>query len=520
MANQITVDIVADTRSLVAGVKQTNTQLNSLNQSVGKLKSAFGGIAAAFGFQVGIGLLKDAIQGYAEEEATFKKLANLYGEDAQKVIDGINKLSKGLAVDDGAIAQYFLDLAAATDVRFKPFYNDIVTQSVRLGTVLSQPPEQFITAWTKALKDGKITANEVAKLGIDLTEEQKKTFNGLTTTAERIKFLLDAAAQQSKDAEKFVSPWQRLTFQYGELKDMIGKALLPVLTKIVNWYKDLSPAQQDLVDKVAAFVIGLAALATVLAPLVIVGEAFVGMFMALRKAQLLVTAAQALMNLAFSPYLVVILAVIAAGVLLYKNWDTIKDVAGKLVDKLKGVWQWIKDNWSTLLTLLGGPIGAAITLITKNLDGIKSAFSNVFNAIKGLFSGDISAFTSFGRDLINGLVNGIKSMAMAPINAVKSIASGVTSAVKSIFGIKSPSKVFKGFGENIVQGLSLGIEGAQKLAVGSMADLSRGLSLTPNYGTASRGGVTVNINAGLGTDPYELGRAVRAALNKYDGVNG
>ena len=32
--------------------------------------------------------------------------------------------------------------------------------------------------------------------------------------------------------------------------------------------------------------------------------------------------------------------------------------------------------------------------------------------------------------------------------------------------------------------------------------------------------VSVTINAGLGTDPYELGRAVRAALDKYDGVNG
>jgi hypothetical protein len=52
-----------------------------------------------------------------------------------------------------------------------------------------------------------------------------------------------------------------------------------------------------------------------------------------------------------------------------------------------------------------------------------------------------------------------------------------------------------------------------------MSDLSTGLSLTPNFGT-SRGGVNVTINAGLGTDPYELGRAVRAALNKYDGVNG
>ena len=49
MANNIVVDIVADTRSLVRGVNETNAKLNTLNGSVSKVTGAFKGIAAAFG---------------------------------------------------------------------------------------------------------------------------------------------------------------------------------------------------------------------------------------------------------------------------------------------------------------------------------------------------------------------------------------------------------------------------------------------------------------------------------------
>ena len=65
-----------------------------------------------------------------------------------------------------------------------------------------------------------------------------------------------------------------------------------------------------------------------------------------------------------------------------------------------------------------------------------------------------------------------------------------------------------------MQGLALGISGNQRLATNAL-----NLPLTPSF--AGRGSnITVNINAGIGTDPYEVGRYVKAALDKYSGVNG
>jgi len=44
MANNIVIDIVADTRSLVRGVNETNAKLNTLNGSVSKVTGAFLGL--------------------------------------------------------------------------------------------------------------------------------------------------------------------------------------------------------------------------------------------------------------------------------------------------------------------------------------------------------------------------------------------------------------------------------------------------------------------------------------------
>lgn len=523
MANQITVDIVADTRRLVSGVKETNQQLNSLNASVSKVKTAFSGLAAAFGFQVGMSFLKEAVKGAAEDEAAFARLGDLFGKDIEAITTKVNEISSKFKVDDGSIAQYFVDLKSAFSSRFDSFVPTVVEASATLALLTGKPLDTVIAQWAKTLKDGKITAQEVQKLGIDLTTEQEQAFNKLTTTAEKLQFLLDIinSPENQKKALDNLTPYQKWQYFMEKLSDTVGGPLLKAFEKFFDFYDKLSPTQQKIVDGVGALVVGLIALAAVLAPVVLVGEALVGLFIAYNVAARAAAVAQGLMNLAFSPYLVVVAAVIAIGILLYKNWDKVKEAGQFLLDKLKVIWTWIKDNWEKLLAILGGPIGAAVAIIIKNWDKIKEAFTNTINAVKSLFSGNVSAFASFGRDIINGLVNGIKSMAMAPINAVKGIASGIKNAFTGLFGIGSPSKVFAGYGKNLVEGLSNGIDAAQNLAIGSIDSLSSGLTLNPTPGFSSgRGAVTVNINAGLGTDPYELGRAVRAALNKYDGVNG
>ena len=80
-------------------------------------------------------------------------------------------------------------------------------------------------------------------------------------------------------------------------------------------------------------------------------------------------------------------------------------------------------------------------------ENIKQAFTDKFNQIKDI-----------GKNLIQGLIDGIKSMVGNVGNAVKNVADKITGGFKSLFGIASPSKLFVEYGEYLDQGLAIGIK--------------------------------------------------------------
>lgn len=125
--------------------------------------------------------------------------------------------------------------------------------------------------------------------------------------------------------------------------------------------------------------------------------------------------------------------------------------------------------------LLMNPIGLAITaiaggalLIYKFWSPIKSFFATVWGGVKNIFSSAFSAigdsikgffgiFKGIGSFLIDGLIGGITEKITSVKDTVVNVASSIGGWFKSVLGINSPSKVFLGYGQNIAEGLTLGI---------------------------------------------------------------
>ena len=73
--------------------------------------------------------------------------------------------------------------------------------------------------------------------------------------------------------------------------------------------------------------------------------------------------------------------------------------------------------------------------------------------------GDLgSTLYNAGRDLLNGLKNGVISVAQNLINAVRNTVSDAVESAKNFLGIASPSKLFYEIGQNTGQGLVNGID--------------------------------------------------------------
>lgn len=112
-------------------------------------------------------------------------------------------------------------------------------------------------------------------------------------------------------------------------------------------------------------------------------------------------------------------------------------------------------------------IGAVIGAIGEFNRIMNQTHGNVQAALAGAGTWLYNA----GRDIINGLVNGIKSMIGGAADAVKNVASGAVDAAKKMLGIHSPSTVFADIGENMGKGLIQGIENIKDAANLSVTSL-------------------------------------------------
>jgi hypothetical protein len=150
-----------------------------------------------------------------------------------------------------------------------------------------------------------------------------------------------------------------------------------------------------------------------------------------------------------NPIGLTIAAIGTAALLIYEYWDPIKTYFQGLWDK---VTSFFSSGIGNIMTQLANwsPIGL-----------IYSAFAEVLRYL-GV---DLPAkFTDFGSMMLQGLINGIKSMGGAVKDSIVSMGSSTIGWFKEKLGINSPSRVFIDMGGNISEGAAIGIQRRQGLA--------------------------------------------------------
>jgi|TARA_Y100000034_G_scaffold127890_1_gene181523 phage-related protein len=103
-----------------------------------------------------------------------------------------------------------------------------------------------------------------------------------------------------------------------------------------------------------------------------------------------------------------------------------------------------------------------------------------------------------GRKIIEGLINGIKSMFGSLGNIAKSIGKKILGPFAGILGISSPSKVFEQYGKDTVAGYVAGLQGAApevEMAIGQVAPIGGdGASITPLGAAGGQGPMHVTVD--------------------------
>lgn len=228
-------------------------------------------------------------------------------------------------------------------------------------------------------------------------------------------------------------------------------------------------------------------------------------------------------------------------------WDRIKEGIGNAVDGIvhfftvtvpqafNKVLDFVKTNWQGLLLLLVNPFAGAFKLLYDNFEGFRNAVNNLVERIKTAFinmkdgisntvrnikdaivngfQAAVDFITSlpgkavqWGRDFIQGLVDGIISMASRVVDAVKGIANTITSWLHFSRPDVGPLRDYETWMPDMVQGMAEGIRANAYKLENAVASMAGGMSANVNgkAGASNMGGVYITVNGAPGQDENRL----------------
>jgi phage-related minor tail protein len=233
--------------------------------------------------------------------------------------------------------------------------------------------------------------------------------------------------------------------------------------------------------------------------------------------------------------------------IIIANWDAIMAFFAGLPAALvsagmaiiNGIVSGVTTGWTAMVAFFGAIpgtvvgwlasagswlLGAGTNLVTGLLNGVKNMWSGFMGflqgipgAVTGFFGGIGSWLFNAGKDLIQGLLNGVKSLAGTIGNFFLGLLpSWIVGPFKAALGIASPSKVFAGYGRNLVQGIVVGLDDEQDALNARMGNLvsvpsstaaTLALSASGAYGSGSRVATSsLTINGNVGWDAEEVAR--------------
>lgn len=135
----------------------------------------------------------------------------------------------------------------------------------------------------------------------------------------------------------------------------------------------------------------------------------------------------------------------------------------------------INAAWDAVITFINGFADAIDQKGPELQAAVNKLIKAIINFIKNGLTGMANQFApqagTIGRNIINGVVNGVASVAGNLYNKMRNVASSALSSFKSTLGIHSPSRVFATAAGFIVAGIVQGIDRNQNKAVSAMSGL-------------------------------------------------
>ena len=382
------------------------------------------GVAAAGG--AAIKYASDTEESVNKVDVAFGKSAGKVKEFAESALENFG-MAKGSALDAAAT---FGDMGTSMGLS-KKSAADMATSLTGLGGDLASFKNIGVDQAMTAL-NGVFTGEteSLKQLGIVMTQSNLDAFamaNGFgkttkeMTEAEKVQlryaYVMDATKNAQGDFARTSDGTANAlrTSQEGakELAASFGEMLLPAIANILGKVNDVIKYFSNMDDKTKKVIITIAGIIAVVGPaLIIIGNI-------ISAIGIITGAIGTLMSAGLLPVIAIIAGVVAAGVLLYKNWDTIKAKAAELktaaVNKFNELKMGAIEKINSLKTEATNKINELKTGAVEKVSSLKTGVVNKFNELK---TGAVEKINSLKSDAVNKF-NDIKDGIAKKIESAK-----------------------------------------------------------------------------------------------------
>ncbi|AOR22734.1 phage tail tape measure protein [Clostridium taeniosporum] len=427
--SKLSIGLTAPLATLgVASVKLAS----DMNESMNKVEVAFGGVNQK---------VKDwsdtTLKSYGIAKGTALDMSALYGDMATSM--GLNqeeaaKMSMSLVGLAGDLSSFKNIGIEEAETALNGIFTGETESLKMLGVVMTDTNLQQY-AYSKGIE----------KKTKDMTESEKVQL--------RYNFILEKTKNAQGDFERTGAGTanQMRVFQESlkELGATMGQNILPVITPIITklneWvqaFGKLDPSIQKIIIVFAALLAALGPVLSVIGSVITVGSSLVTLFGSISTAVAGAGGAMALLTGPVGIAIAAITAIIAVGVLLYNNWDTIKAKASELWSSIaltfeniktsiSNAWENVKTAtltaWENLKSTISNGLENIKNFLEPALNFYETVFQNVWDAIKNIVLGAVLIIL----DIVTGNFTQLKSDIENIWNNIKTALTNIWEAIKN-----------------------------------------------------------------------------------------
>lgn len=409
----------ANLKALSKQVEDVGSKLETAGQSIAGLSAAAAGVVGT------LGVVSYKAGQSADDLNTLSKVTGIGTDNLQKysyAADLVDVSTETIAKSNQKLKKSAYAAASGSDAQAEAFKKIGVSVTDANGDLRSS--EDIFQDVLKGLGEmtneterdavaQQILGRSAAELN-PLIEDGGETYKMVADTLS--KYDLDYIDQDTLDkANEFNDQLDMMkllgSVALAQVGSQLAAYLAPALEKVVdlagrfaNWLSNLDPRVLTIIGAIAGVV-------AVMAPLLIgLGKLAFAVSSIINLVNVIGPAIGGLAATG-GPILLVIAAIgalIAAGVWLYKHWDTVKKYAAALGQKISAVWDSIKSKtisaWNAVKNAIVSPFKWAYDKVKGIIDRIKSWFpirlGNLFKGIKlPHFDVEWSSIRAFGKTI-------------------------------------------------------------------------------------------------------------------------